>query len=162
MLQVERAIAVAPLRPSGKWVGRDNFVAEAAVQFERIGGSVSRLERELEKSRQAIAEMAEEATRNKRFEAFEVSLENSRDYKITDMQRSCKDLKARLDAIEGDRGKFAGLTYKSFAPVDRKLAELGSLQTKLERVEFAARRNEVLFFAALALAAVSLASRLFF
>lgn len=161
MLQGDRVIAVAPLRPSGKWVGRDNFVAEAATQFERIGGSISRLERELEKSRQAITEMAEEATRNKRFEAFEVSLENSRDYKITDLQRSCKDLKARLDAIEGDRSKFAGLTYKSFAPVDRKLAELATLQTKLERVEFAARRNEVLFFAALALAAVSLASRFF-
>ena len=118
MLHSERVIAVAP---SGKWVGKEGFVAEAAVQFERIGGTIARLERELEKSRQTIAEMAEEASRNKRFQAFEVSVENSRDYKITDVQRTCRDLKARLDAIEGDRAKFANLTYKSFAPVDRRL-----------------------------------------
>ena len=80
MLQGERVIAVAPLTSSGKWVGKDSFVAEAAVQFERIGGTIARLERELEKSRQTIAEMAEEANRNKRFQAFEVSLENSREY----------------------------------------------------------------------------------
>lgn len=162
MLQGERVVAVAPMISGGKWVGKEGFVAEAAVQFERIGGTIARLERELEKSRQTIAEMAEEANRNKRFQAFEVSLENSRDYKITDLQRSCKDLKTRLDAIEGDRSKFAGLTYKSFAPVDRKLAELSSLQAHIERVEFAARRNEVLFFGALAIAAISLASRFMF
>lgn len=162
MLHSERVIAVAPNAKGGKWVGKESFVAEAAVQFERIGGTIARLERELEKSRQTVAEMAEEANRNKRFQAFEVSLENSRDYKITDLQRSCKDLKTRLDAIEGDRSKFAGLTYKSFAPVDRKLAELGSLQTQIERAEFAARRNEMLFFGALALAAISLASRFVF
>jgi hypothetical protein len=159
VLQSERIIAVAP---SGKWMGKEGFVAEAAVQFERIGGTIARLERELEKSRQTIAEMAEEANRNKRFQAFEVSLENSRDYKITDLQRTCKDLKCRLDAIEGDRSKFAGLTYKSFAPVDRKLAELGNLQTQIAQAEFAARRNEMLFFGALALAAISLASRFLF
>ncbi len=159
MLHSERVIAVAP---SGKWVGKEGFVAEAAVQFERIGGTIARLERELEKSRQTIAEMAEEASRNKRFQAFEVSVENSRDYKITDVQRTCRDLKARLDAIEGDRAKFANLTYKSFAPVDRRLAELGSLETQIERAEFAARRNEMLFFGALAIAALSLASRFIF
>lgn len=162
MLQGERVIAVAPLGSNGKWVGKDGFVAEAAVQFERIGGTIARLERELEKSRQTIAEMAEEVNRNRRFQAFELSLENSRDYKITDLQRSCKDMKSRLDAIEGDRAKFAGLTYKSFAPVDRKLAELSNLQTQIDRAEFAARRNEMLFFGALALAALSLASRFIF
>lgn len=162
MLQGERVIAVAPLAANGKWVGKDGFVAEAAVQFERIGGTIARLERELEKSRQTIAEMAEEANRNKRFQSFEVSLENSRDYKITDLQRSCKDLKMRLDGIEGDRSKFAGLTYKSFAPVDRKLAELSNLQAQVDRAEFAARRNEVLFFAALAVAAISWASHFIF
>ncbi len=162
MLQSERVVAVAPRIASGKWVGKEGFVAEAAVQFERIGGTIARLERELEKSRESIAEMAEEANRNKRFQAFEMSLENSRDYKITDLQRTCKDLKSRLDAIEGDRSKFAGLTYKSFEPVDRKLAELSGLGAHIDRIEFAARRNEVLFFGALAIAAFSLASRFFF
>jgi hypothetical protein len=162
VLQGERVVAVTPSSASGKWVGRDGFVAEAAVQFDRIHANIARLERELEKSRATVAEMAEEASRLQRFQAFEETLKNSRDYKITDLQRSCKDMKARLDAIEGDRSTFAGLTFKSFEPVDRKLAELSALQMQVERAEFAARRNEVLFFGALAVAAVALASRFIF
>ena len=162
MLQGDRVIAVPGPKTPGKWVGRDGFVAEAAVQFDRINANIARLERELERSRAAVAEMAEEAGRNRRFQAFEVSLENSRDYKITDLQRTCKDVKGRLDCIEGDRNSFAGLTYKSFAQIDRRLAELGALLTQVERAEIAARRNEVLFFGALAVAAIALASRFVF
>jgi chromosome segregation ATPase len=162
VLQSETVIAVTPPGGTGKWMGRDGFVAEAAVQIDRINATVARLERELDKARATIAEMAEEASRTRRFQAFEVSLENSRDYKISDVQRSCKDLKGRLDAIEGDRSTFAGLTYKSFGAIDRKLAELSALQTCLAAAEGAARRNEVLFFGALAVAALSLASRFVF
>ena len=61
-----------------------------------------------------------------------------------------------------DRNSFAGLTYKSFAQIDRRLAELGALLTQVERAEIAARRNEVLFFGALAVAAIALASRFVF
>ena len=163
MLQGDRVIAVpGPKAVGSKWVGRDGFVAEAAVQFDRINANIARLERELEKSRATVAEMAEEANRNRRFQAFEVSLENSRDYKITDLQRTCKDVKGRLDVIEGDRSTFAGLTYKSFAQIDRRLAELGGLLTQVERAEIAARRNEALFFGALTVAAIALASRFVF
>ena len=163
MLQGDRVIAVpGPKAVGNKWVGRDGFVAEAAVQFDRINANIARLERELEKSRAIVAEMAEEANRNRRFQAFEVSLENSRDYKITDLQRTCKDVKGRLDVIEGDRNTFAGLTYRSFSQIDRRLAELGGLLTQVERAEIAARRNEALFFGALAVAAIALASRFVF
>jgi hypothetical protein len=162
VLQGERVVSVTPSGAVGKWIGRDGFIAEAAVQFDRINGTIARLERELEKSRATIAEMAEEAGRTRRFQAFEETLKNSRDYKITDLQRSCKDLKSRLDGIEGDRNKFAGLTYKSFEPIDRKLAELSGLQLHIDRVELAARRNEMLFFGALAVAAVALASHFLF
>ncbi|KAB2939412.1 hypothetical protein [Hyphomicrobium sp.] len=155
-------VAVTPSGASGKWVGRDGFVAEAAVQLDRITANIARLERELERSKATVVEMAEEANRTRRFQAFEETLKNSRDYKITDLQRCCKDLKARLDAIEGDRSTFAGLTYRSFEPVNRKLAELSTLQMDIERAEFAARRNEVLFFGALAVAAMALASHFIF
>ena len=144
------------------WVGRDGFVAEAAVQFDRINGTIARLERELEKSRQSIAEMAEEASRTRRFQAFEETLKNSHDYKITELQRCCKAIKSRLDTIEGDKTTFLGLPFKSFEPINRKLAELGALQMQVERAENAARRNEVLFFGALAVAAIALASRFVF
>jgi hypothetical protein len=166
VLQSERVATVSqtvsPPIAHGPWLGRDGFVAEAAVQFDRINGSIARLERELERSRATVAEMAEEANRTRRFQSFEETLKNSHDYKITDLQRSCKGLKARLDTIEGDKTRFLGLTYKSFEPIDRKLAELSALQMQVERAEGAARRNEVLFFAALAVAAVALASHLIF
>lgn len=157
MLQGERVAVVA----QGPWLGRDGFVAETAVQFDRVNGSIARLERELEKSRQIVAEMAEEANRTRRFQAFDETLKNSRDYKITDLQRGFKDVKSRLDAIEGDKGTFVGLTYKSFEPIDRKLVELTALQTQVEKTEAAARRNATLFFAALGLAAVALVTHLF-
>ncbi len=162
VLQSERIVAASPSAANVKWVGRDGFVAEAAVQFDRINGTMARLERELEKSRQAIAEMAEEATRTRRFQAFEETLKNSHDYKITELQRCCKSIKSRLDTIEGDKTTFLGLPFKSFEPINRKLSELGALQMQVERAENAARRNEVLFFGALAVAAVALASHIIF
>jgi chromosome segregation ATPase len=137
-------------------------VAEAAVQFDRINGTIARLERELEKSRATIAEMAEEASRTRRFEAFEETLKNSRDYKISDLQRCCKDIKSRLDTIEGDKTTFLGLPFKSFEPINRKLGELGALQMQVDRAEAAVRRNEALFFGALAVAAAALASHYIF
>ena len=162
VLQSDRVVTVSPSGANGKWIGRHGFVAEAAVQFDRINGTIARLERELEKSRATVAEMAEEANRNRRFQSFDETLKNSRDYKITELQRCCKDIKSRLDTIEGDKTTFLGLRYKSFEPIDRKLAELGLLQMQVERAESAARRNEVLFFGALAFAAISLASRFIF
>jgi hypothetical protein len=156
VLQGERVAVVA----QGPWLGRDGFVAETAVQFDRVNATIARLEREVEKSRQTIAEMAEEANRARRFQAFEETLKNSRDYKITDLQRGFRDVKA-LDAIEGERSTFVGLTYKSFEQVDKKLAELSGLQTQVEKSEQNARRNAMLFYAAAALAVAALASHLF-
>jgi hypothetical protein len=157
VLQGERVAVVA----QGPWLGRDGFVAETAIQFDRVNGSIARLERELEKSRQIIAEMADEANRTRRFQSFEETLKNSRDYKIADLQRGFKDVKSRLDAIEGDKCTFIGLTYKSFGPIERKLAELSALQAQVENAEAAARRNAALFFAALGLAAIAILTHLF-
>lgn len=164
MLQGDRVVvpaARASGKPSGKWIAHEGFVAEAAVQFDRINGTVARLEHELEKARTTIAEMTEEVNRNRRFQAFDKSVENSRDYKISELQRCGRDLKARLEQIEGDKAAYANITYKSFVAIDRKLAELGGLKLHIDRIEHAARRNEALFLGALALAAVALASRFF-
>jgi hypothetical protein len=141
----------------GPWLGRDGFVAETAVQFDRVNATLARLEREAEKSREALAEMAEEANRVRRLQAFEETIKNSRDYKITDLQRWCRDLKARLDLIEGDKSTYVGLTYRSFVAIDRKLAELSALQTKFEQSERNARRYLMMFGVATGAALISLA-----
>ncbi len=154
VLQGERVSVVA----QGPWLGRDGFVAETAIQFDRVNSSIARLERELEKSRAALAEMVEELSRARRFQTFEDTLKNSREYKITDLQRGHRDLKSRLDAIEGERSTFAGLTYKSFEQVDRKLAELASLQAQVEKSEQTVRRNAFLFAVAAAVAVIAVVS----
>jgi chromosome segregation ATPase len=150
VLQGERMAVVA----QGPWLGRDGFVAETAVQFDRVNATIARLEREVEKSREALAEMAEEANRVRRLQAFEETIKNSRDYKITDLQRWCRDLKQRLDLIEGDKSTYIGLTYRSFVAIDRKLAELSALQTQFEQSERNARRYLIMFAAAAAAAVV--------
>jgi hypothetical protein len=144
----------------GPWLGRDGFVAETAVQFDRVQASIARLERELEKSRQLIAEMTEEAGRTRRFQSFEDTLKNSRDYKLGDLQRGLRDLKVRLDAIEGERSTFAGLTYKSFEAIDRKLTELNAMQGLVARAETSVRRSTVLFVAVAAIAFAAIAAHI--
>ena len=145
----------------GPWLGRDGFVAETAVQFDRVNASIARLEREADKARQTIADMAEETNRARRFQAFEETLKNSRDYKMTDLQRGLRDLRSRLDAIEGGRTTFAGLSYKSFEAIDKKLVELAALQAQFEQAEQNVRRNVMILCAAGVLAVVGVVSLLF-
>jgi predicted RNase H-like nuclease (RuvC/YqgF family) len=157
VLQGEQVAVVA----KGPWLGRDGFVAETAVQFDRVNSMIARLERELEKSRKTISEMAEEANRVRRFEAFEETLKNSRDYKITDLQRGVRDLKTRLDAIEGDRTTFVGLAHKSLPVIDKKLTEFTTLQEQIDKSQRNAQRNATLMYGALAIAIVAVISHLF-
>lgn len=154
MLQSE-SIAVVK---QGPWMGRDGFVAETAVQFDRVQSSIARLERELEKSKKVIAEMAEEANRTRRFQTFEETLKNERDYKLTDLQRAVREVKTRMEVIEGDRSVFAGLTYKSFEAIDRKLGELAKLQEQIETSERNGRRSLVMMGAATLAALIAIAA----
>jgi hypothetical protein len=144
----------------GPWLGRDGFVAETAVQFDRVQASIARLERDLEKTRQSLAEMAEEASRTRRFQSFEDTLKNARDNKLEILQRSVHDLKARLDAIEGEKSTFVGLTYKSFEAIDKKLSEVSAVQALVERAENNIRRSTILFVAVAAVAIAALMAHL--
>ena len=156
VLQGDRVAVVT----QGPWLGRDGFVAETAVQFDRVQASISRLERELEKSRQSLADMAEEAGRARRLQSFEDSLKNERDNKLSNLQRGVHDIKARLDAIEGEKSTFVGLTYKSFEAIDKKLSELSAVQALVERAENTIRRSTILFVAVAAVAIAALAAHL--
>jgi vacuolar-type H+-ATPase subunit I/STV1 len=144
----------------GPWLGRDGFVAETAVQFDRVQASIARLERDLEKTRQSLAEISEEANRTRRFQSFEDTLKNARDNKLAILQRGVHDLKARLDAIEGEKSTFVGLTYKSFEAIDKKLSELSAVQALVERAENTIRRSTILFVAVAAVAIAALAAHL--
>ena len=49
-----------------------------------------------------------------------------------------------MDAIEGERSTFAGLTYKSFEAIDKKLTELNAMQGLVARAETSVRRSTML------------------
>lgn len=135
----------------GPWLGRDGFVAETAVRFDRVQASISRLEREVEKAQCAVEEMAEEVRLMHRFESFEHSMRNSRDNKIKELEQGLKVLKARFDAIEGKKSTFVGLTYKTFESIDKKLAELSALRARVVKSDRNMRLCAIAFGAAFVL-----------
>ncbi len=146
VLQSDRVVTVSPSGANGKWVGRDGFVAEAAVQFDRINGTIARLERELEKSRATVAEMAEEANRNRRFQSFEEPSRTRATTRSTELQRCCKDIKTRLDTIEGEQDHFrSGCPTNLSRPIDTQARRARRAADASRAGRERARRNEVLF-----------------
>ena len=144
----------------GPWLGRDGFVAETAVQFDRVNASIARLEREAEKARQTIAEMAEEANRARRFQAFEETLKNSREYKLTDLQRGLRDLKARPRRHRGREEHLRRADLQVVRGDRQEARELSSLQAQVERSEQNVRRNAMLVFAAAVVAVFVIGAQL--
>ena len=144
MSEVGEKVAVVT---QGPWLGRDGFVAETAVRFDRVQASIARLEREAEKAQQVVEELAEDVRLMHRFESFEHSKRNSRDNKLQEMEQTLKAVKARLDAIEGKRSTFVGLTHKTFESIDRKLEELSALQAHVAKSDRYQRLCAIAFVA---------------
>jgi len=131
------------------------------VQLDKIQASIGLLDRETKKTQRAVAELTEEVDHTRRFETFEESLRNSRDYKLKEIQRVVLDLKSRLDAIEGKKSTFVCLTYKTFESINKKLAELSALQVQVETSSRNVRRCCALFGAVLVFAIALFASHQF-
>jgi hypothetical protein len=136
-------------------MARDGFVAETAIKMDRLQAKIERLEHQGELVRHHMSELLDSAQQSNRFQAFEESLRNSREYKIDDLLRSVKDLKARLDLIEGSRTVSNHLTYKTFETIDRKLVELSAFQARLVSIERGVTRRAMLSFACLFLLATT-------
>lgn len=109
---------------TGPWIARDSYVAETAVALDRLAAKIERLERREDVLAKQIADLIEHAQQSTRFQALAESLRNSRDYKLEETTRLAKDLRGRIEAIEGPRTELSALTYRSLNLVDRKLAEI--------------------------------------
>jgi len=118
---------------AGPWIARDNYVAETAVTIDRLTAKIERLERREEALAKRVQELVEHAQQSSRLQSLAESLRNSRDYKLDEMIRLVKELRARIDAIEGPRADYGSLTHKSFVAVDRKLAELSAALMRKRR-----------------------------
>ncbi|MBN8911787.1 MAG: hypothetical protein J0H65_06960 [Rhizobiales bacterium] len=110
----------------GPWTARDAYIAETAVILDRLTAKIERLERQEEALVRRVAELTEHAQQVNRFQALAESLRNSRDYKLDEVFRMVKEVRGRVEAIEGPRTEFNGLTHKTFGAIDRKLAELSA------------------------------------
>ncbi|MCC7251489.1 hypothetical protein [Hyphomicrobium sp.] len=115
---------------AGPWSTRDTFIAETAVTIDRLTAKIERLERREDALAQRVTELAEHAQQASRFQSLAESLRNSRDYKLDEMIRLVKDVRGRVDALEGPRPDYNNLTHKSFIAIDRKLAELSAAQAR--------------------------------
>lgn len=121
---------------SGPWAHRDNYIAETAVTLDRLTAKIERLERREDALKKQVAELIEQAAHASRLQALAESLRNSRDYKLDEVLRQVKDVRNRLDAMEGPRSDFNGLTYKTFAAIDRRLGELSVRDNRLPGFTF--------------------------
>lgn len=129
---------------AGPWSARDSFVAETAVAFDRLAAKIERLERREEALKAQVGELLDHAHQAHRFQALAESLRNSRDYKLDEMVRLMKDMRARVEAIEGPRAEFNALTYKSFIAVDRKLGELATADAREARLSARLQASNVM------------------
>jgi hypothetical protein len=143
----------------GPWVARDGFVADTAVRLDRLQAKIERLEHQGELVKHHMAELMDNAHQASRLQTFEESLRNSREYKIDDLLRCVKDVKGRLDQIEGGRATFNGLTYRSFESIDKKLGELHLFQSRLETLQRSVKLAAALFCGSLLAAVAMLAMR---
>lgn len=109
---------------AGPWSSRDSYVAETAVLIDRLAAKIERLERREEALTAKVADLIEHAQQSGRLQALAESLRNSRDYKLDETIRQMKELRGRVDAVEGPRSDYALLTHRSFVAIDRKFAEI--------------------------------------
>lgn len=129
----------------------EGFIAETAIKLDRLQAMVSSLEVDTRDSKRVLSDLTDTADRARRMQAFEESLRNAREYKIDEMLRCCRDMKARLDHIEGKRATYMALPHNTFEQINSKLAELSSMKQALEASERRVRINGLLFLGALAL-----------
>jgi chromosome segregation ATPase len=145
---------------TGPWTARDGYVAETSIKLDRLQAKLDRLENQSEVVKADVAGLLDVSQQTKRFQALEENLRNAREYKIDEVLRSLRDVKARLDQLEGPRTKFSGLTHRSFDVVDKKLNDLTTLQMQLESLQRFVKYGKIAFLSLLIAMAATLMAQL--
>lgn len=120
---------------SGPWNSRDTYVAETAIKIERLHAKLERLERQNEQLKSHVTDLLDNARQASRFQSFTESLRNARELKIETLQRSMKELKTRLDTVEGPANSETPL--RTFEAVSSELAKLETRLRWMERISVA-------------------------
>lgn len=136
--------------PSVPLIARDAFVADMAIKLDQAQKEVRALAREVETVKKSVGEIREDTDRNYRFSSFQEGEQRARSQKVDDIFRRFRDLKARLDSIDGNRkGDFQ--SFESLESLSKRITELSSLQRQFRNVERKLKWSAGLFCGSVAL-----------
>lgn len=122
------------IAPSVPLIARDSFVAETAGKIEQLQATIRLMSRDLGDVASRVADLQSTAEQDQRWQSFQKNEQRSKEVKLEELLRGCRDLKARMDRIEArTSGDFHA--YNSFEAVSRKLAELETLRDDARKME---------------------------
>jgi hypothetical protein len=120
--------------PSVQLIARDSYVAETASKIEQLHATVRLMSRDLGQLAATVSSLQQAAEQDQRWQTFQTSEKRSKEVKLDELLRGCRDLKGRLDRIEArSSGDFHA--YNSFEGVSRKLAEMENFREEARRIE---------------------------
>ena len=146
--------------PAAQLAARDNFVAATAVKLEQLQAIVARVEREVDETRALYSELSEKAEQNHRFYAFQQNEKRMKELRLDELLRSCKEIKQRLDRIEGTDRPVVNFSETTFESVNKRITELAEKQNRIERAAHAVRMNALLLLGGILAALVAIFFRL--
>lgn len=142
--------------PAVPLIARDSYVAETATKIDQMQAAMRLIARDVADLSAKMAALQTVTDQEQRRYSFQQGEKRTREGKLEELLRGCRDLKARLDRIEG-RGDGNYHAYNSLEAVSRKLAELEHFKDEAQRVERSVTLRAWMFCGALALAAVIVA-----
>ena len=102
-----------------------------------------------------VAELQEKSDQGQRWHRFQLGEKRSKESKLDELLRGCRDLKSRLDKIEQRSGGDYH-AYNSFEAVSRKLAEFETFREDAKRIERSMALRAWVLFGAVSIAAVAI------
>ncbi len=120
---------------------RDTFVASTAVKLEHLQSAIARLERGADEARMLISNLAETVEQNHRFYTFQQNEKRLKELRVDELLRCVKDVKARLDRIEGADLPAVDFSKTTFDAVNHRIGEIARKQARIEDALMIARRG---------------------
>jgi hypothetical protein len=141
------------IAPSVPLIARDSFVAETAGKIEQLQATVRLMSRDLGQLASKVTQLQEASEQDQRWQAFQHNEKRSKQSKLDELLRGCRDLKSRLDKIEQSTGGDYH-AYNSFEAVSRKLAELETFRDESRRIERSMMMRAWVLFGAVSVTAI--------
>jgi len=142
--------------PSVPLIARDSFVAETANRIEQLQATVRLMARDLGSVATEVADLKAAAEQEQRLHSFQKGERRSKEVKLDEVLRGCRDLKARLDRIEARTGGNYH-AYNSFEAISRKLAEFEAFRDAAQSLQRTLTLKAWLLSAAIGSSAIILA-----